>query len=81
MYAQTRQATRGAVTGERHGGARGQQINNFGQPWKKFRGKHRLGGDGKGDPLSRNQGKTEKKSGYSGFLDGDGRHPVGRLNL
>ena len=31
-YAQARQATRGLVAGERRGGARAWQINNFGKP-------------------------------------------------
>ena len=38
-YVKAVRAMRGAVTGERRGGARGIQINNFRQPWKKFRGK------------------------------------------
>ena len=51
-----------AVTGERHGGARGRQINNFGQAWKKFHGNQGFGGDGKGEPHSRNQGRVERHS-------------------
>ena len=62
-YAQARWATRGAVTGERHGGTRGRQINNFRQPWKKYCRKQSVGVDGKGKPHSRNQGKVENQSG------------------
>ena len=59
-YVQAIRAMRVAVAGERHGVSRGWQINNFGQPWKKFNGKQGVGGDGKGEPRSRNQGKVEK---------------------
>ena len=62
-YVQAIRDMRGAVAGERHGGARGRQINNPGQPWKKLRGKQGVGGDGKGDPCSRNQGTVERHSG------------------
>ena len=57
---------RGAVAGERHGDARGRQINNFGKPWKKFCGKKGVRGDGKGYPCSRKKGKTEKQRGQLG---------------
>ena len=40
---------RGGVTGVRHGGARGRQIKNFEQPWKKFFWKKRVRGDRKGE--------------------------------
>ena len=52
-----------AFAGERHGGARGQQINNFGKPWKKFIRKQGVGGNVKGDLRSRYQGRVERQIG------------------
>ena len=54
---------KGAVAGERPGVARGRQVNNFGQPWKKFCGKQGVGGDGKGESLSKVRGRVERQSG------------------
>ena len=57
------QATRGEVAGERRGGAIERQINNFGQLWNKFREYQGVGGDGKREPQSRNQGRVGRHSG------------------
>ena len=37
-YAQVIRSMRGAVKGERHGGARGRQINYFGNPGRNYAG-------------------------------------------
>ena len=65
-YSQARGAMRGVVTGERHGGARGRQIKNLEQPWKKFCGDQGVRGDREGEPCIRNQGRVDMHIGYSG---------------
>ena len=55
-----RQSMKGDVAGERHGGTKGRQINHFGRPWNKFCRKQGVGGDGKGELCSRNQGRVER---------------------
>ena len=62
-YVQARRATRRAATRERNGGAKGWQIKKLGKPWKNICGEQRFGGDKKGEPRSRNQGKLERHNG------------------
>ena len=62
-YVQARRATGVVVTEERHGGARGRNINNAGQPWKKIRRKKGVGDNRKGDPYSSNKVRVERHSG------------------
>ena len=42
-YVQARRATKGAVAGERHCGARGRQMKKCGKPWNKFHRKQGFG--------------------------------------
>ena len=62
-YVQAIRDTRGVVVGERHGGARGGQINHVGKPWKKYHREQGVGGNRKGEPRSRNLGKVDQQSG------------------
>ena len=65
-YSQARGAMRGVVLKERHGVARGRQIKNLEQPWKKCCRKQGVRGDREREPCIRNQGRVDMHIGYSG---------------